>query len=93
MNLEKIVFTKHALERGKEMGMSEKRMRDLLGGTRRLKTNFLRDAYKLLKYGSKQSSVAYYYRKETARYLPLLFTIEEGEVSTVITITVKEGKV
>jgi len=93
MNPDKVIFTDHALEKGREIGFSEKKLRNLLGGTERLKINFWREAHKLLKYGLKQNNVAYYYRKGSSKYPPLLFTIEEGETPVVITVTLKKGKV
>ena len=93
MNPDKVKFTKHALERGREMGLSEKKMRNLITGTKRLKKRFWREAYKFFKYGPRQGDVVYYYRKESTKYPPLLFTIDESEPPTVITVTVKKGKV
>jgi len=93
MNFDEIIFTKHALERGKEIGLSEKKMRSLLFGTTRLKRNFWRQAYKFFKYGSRQGDIVYYYRKESSKYPPLLFTIEESNPPIVITVTLKKGKV
>ena len=58
MNIDNIVFTRHALERGRELRLSEKKLRGLLGGAERLKRNFWRDVYKTLKYKSKQGNVS-----------------------------------
>jgi len=93
MNPDKVIFTDHALERGKELGFSEKKLRNLLVGAERLKTSFWREAYKFFKYGLNQDNTAYYYRKGSSKYPPLLFTIEEGEAPVVITVTLKKGKV
>ena len=94
MNTSKVIFTKHALERGNEMGLREKKLRNLLCGTKRLKRNFWRQAYKFFKYGGKQGDIVYYYRKESSKYPPLLFTIDEGRnPPVVITVTLKRGKV
>lgn len=93
MDTSKVIFTNHALERGRELGFSEKGLRNLLVGTERLKTNFWREAYKFFKYGLKQGNIAYYYRRGSSKYPPLLFTIEEGEAPVVITVTLKKGRV
>ena len=93
MEKNKVVFTRHALERGREMGLGEKKLRNLFLGTERLRRSFWREAYKFLRYGLNQLNIAYYYRNESSKYPPLLFTVEEGKIPVVITVTLKKGKV
>lgn len=93
MNTDKAVFTRHALERGRAIGLSERKLRNLLGSAERRKDSFWRSAYKLVKYGNRQGDVAYYYRKGSLKYPLLLFTVEDGEEPVVITVTRKKGRV
>lgn len=93
MNIDNIILSNHAKDRSKEIGIAPDRIRNLFIGAEYQKTNIWRDFYKLLVYGKKQAGVHYYYRKESKRYPPLLFTaIKQGDKYIIITVTKKKLK-
>ena len=90
VNANDVKFTRHALKRGKELGLDEKKLRNLLSGVKRVPVEFWRGLYKFGKYGVGQSDISFYHWKGSSRNRPLLYTINEEDSPVVITVTTKK---
>ena len=83
-----IIFTKHTLERGKEIGLNELELKKILKGSRREKRYLGRSGYKISKYGLEDNEIDYYFKRGKGEYPSLLFTIRQrGEKYIVLTVS------
>lgn len=93
MEIDNVILSNHAKERSREIGIDPDRIRNLFLGATYQETSVWREVYKFLIYGKKQSGVHYYYRRESKRYPPLLFTaLKQGDKYIIITVTKKKLK-
>ena len=75
MNKKDIIVTHHANIRALEIGLPLDKIKDLLLDSKRQKANIRRQLYKIGKYGYKESSVSFFFRKGTPKYPSILFTV------------------